>query len=270
MVLATSASAKILPESTLAEDTIVNAIQQGQVRPVFSAKHMILEPQAYEIQHRVVEFLNGALKPSGYKAGLTTPGAQKKFGADGPVAGVLIAGSLRESGGKILTVDRALFLRPMFEVEIGYRFSRAISEPVASIEQLKSLVASIAPVVELPDLAFEDLKAVKVTDIIANNVLARQLIAGIAEPPSRAAAVNGITVSVYRDGKSVMQGLSGQVMGNQWEALLWLVNHTVKQGYIIEPDQICITGAISGMAPLLAGQYVADFGSLGVIRFTAH
>lgn len=269
MLLVGSADAKIQPGSKLAVDTIVNAVQQGGLRPTLSATHqLIYESQAYEIQHEVVDFLSGGLKPDGFKAGLTTPAAQQKFSASGPVAGVLLSGSLLESGGRILAINRLPFVRPMFEVELGFRFNRLISERVQSVADLQLLVDSVSPVVELPDLAFETIKDIKSTDIIANNVLAKRLIAGPRVAPDRI-VVNGIKVSVYRDGKEVMKGVSGAVMDNQWQALLWLVNHTLAQGYTIEPGQICITGAISGMAPLVPGQYVADFGSMGVIRFTA-
>lgn len=268
VVLAATANAKIQPGSRLVVDNIVNSIQQGHLRPTPSSQHLMSDAEAYEIQFEVVDFLAGALKPDGFKAGLTTAAAQQKFSADGPVAGVLLAGSLRESGGKILEVDRGPFLRPMFEVELGFRFNRVIVETVSSIDELKTLVESVAPVVELPDLAFESIRDIKATDIIANNVLAKQVIAGIDQSPDKA-VVNGIRVTVYRDGKEVMRGISGDVMKNQWQALLWLVNHTVRQGYTIYPGQICITGAISGMSPLIPGQYVADYGSLGVIRFTA-
>lgn len=268
VLLASAADAKIQPGSRLAVDTIVNSIQQGHLRPTLSAQQLISESQAYEIQHEVVDLLGGALKPDGFKAGLTTAAAQKKFSAEGPVAGVLMAGSLRESRGKILQVDRTPFLRPMFEVELGFRFNRVISQPVTSVEQLKVLVESVAPVVELPDLAFESVGDISATDIIANNVLSKQLLAGVEQSPDKA-VVNGIKVTVYRDGKAVMQGTSGAVMNDQWRALQWLVNHTLQQGYTIYPGQIFITGAISGMSPLIPGQYVADYGSLGVIRFSA-
>lgn len=268
LLLAAPTGAEIQRNLQPLADEIVNSVQQKLPRPVISANRSISTQQAYQLQQRMVELLYGELAFDGFKAGLTTPAAQRKFGTSAPVAGVLPAASRLRARGRELTVARADFIRPMFEVELGFRLRRPLSAPVESIDALRALVAGVVPVIELPDLAFTDLGAVTAIDLIANNVLASQWITGVEIGHPGTVAINGIGVAVYRDGEEVMRGLAGKVMDDQWRALLWLVNHTVSQGYVIAPDQLCITGAMSGMAPLLAGQYVADFGSLGVVRFT--
>jgi 2-keto-4-pentenoate hydratase len=54
-------------------------------------------------------------------------------------------------------------------------------------------------------------------------------------------------------------------MGDQWQALLWLVNQTIANGWEIAPGQVGITGALGKMLPVQPGTYRADFAELGTI-----
>jgi 2-keto-4-pentenoate hydratase len=49
-------------------------------------------------------------------------------------------------------------------------------------------------------------------------------------------------------------------MGDQWEALRWLVNTVLAEGYAIEPGQLLMTGALGGAHPASPGRYRAEFG----------
>jgi 2-keto-4-pentenoate hydratase len=57
-------------------------------------------------------------------------------------------------------------------------------------------------------------------------------------------------------------------MGNQWEALYWLINHIIDQGYTIGEGQVLLTGALGEVLPCEPGSYEADFGNVGTVSFT--
>ena len=61
-------------------------------------------------------------KVVGYKAGLTNPAVQKRFGADKPVWGVLYDGMILEEGA---TVDATFGTRPLFEADMLVRVKSA-------------------------------------------------------------------------------------------------------------------------------------------------
>lgn len=242
---------------------IIEALQQHRPLPVLSAQRAMALDEAYRIGREVAQFQLGAQAPAGFKGGLTSPPAQQKFGASEPLAGVLPA-----DGARTQRVRLADFQKPMLELEIGYRLRERIEQPLPDVETLRALVAEVLPVIELPDLAFADMTALRVTDIIAANASAKAWIAG--EPVQAAALdVNTISAQLWRDGQPLASGAARDVLGDQWQGLLWLVNRTVASGWVIEPGQLLITGVMGPMLPLQPGRYRAEFGPLGFIEFVA-
>lgn len=249
-------------------ELIIVAKASGAPAPVLNLKWgaALDVDSAYRVQKAVVAQWLGASKPAGFKAGLTSGAAQEKFSVDHAVAGVLLPG-----GGHISTEGRyaiklSEFKLMMMEAEIGFLLSETISAPIASVEVLKSKVALVLPVVEFPDLAFDDRKALQGVDIIANNVAAKQFLPG-AERVLEDLDINELTVIIRKDGEPILEASSADAMGDQWQALLWLVNQTVANGWKVEQGQLLITGALGKMLPAKAGFYQVDYGALGQIDF---
>ena len=80
--------------------------------------------------------------------------------------------------------------------------------------------------------------------------------------------MNQVTVTLTLDGKPANQGKAEDAMGDQWKALLWLVNGAIEKGYTIEPGQVLITGALGNMIPAKEGKYEGNYGPLGPLSFT--
>lgn len=118
----------------------------------------------------------------------------------------------------------------------------------------------------MPDLGFEDKSKLKGSDIISANVASAKYIVG--EQVDKNYDINGVNVTLTRDGKVVNEGKGSDALGDQWKAALWLVNRMVKNGWRIEPGSILITGSLGKMIPGKKGQYTADFGDFGKISFT--
>ena len=78
------AAAPAFPDSVA--DSITNALQSDGAFPDVPDTTDV--SAAYAIQARVVETVYGT-GIAGYKAGLTSPAAQQRFGVDKPVLGVL-------------------------------------------------------------------------------------------------------------------------------------------------------------------------------------
>ena len=215
---------------------------------------------AYRIQKAFVRHRYGWGDIAGYKGGLTAQPAWEKFGLTAPVVGVLAA-----EGAQKGTVAGSDYAKLMIETEIAYRFATRIDAPVADIATLKTLVDGVAPAIELPDLGFADLANLNGRDLIAANVSARGFIVGQWQAPT--VDVNGITTRLYRNGALVSEGQARDAMGDQWQALLTLVNILVEQNRTIEPGQFIITGVLGKMVPGEAGEYRGEFGVLGEVGF---
>ncbi len=220
--------------------------------------------QAYEIQKAFVGIRQKKGDTIiGYKAGLTAAPAQAMFGAKEPVWGTLFTSTLRWPG----TLRQKDFAKMFIETEIGFRFGRDITKPIKDIEELKSAVAIVFPAIELPDVAYADMKSLKATDLIATNVAARKTIIGKAVP-FRSRDLNAVKVRLLLDGKEVTSGEGKNALGDQWEALKWTVNNVLAMGGEVREGYIVISGAISKMVPAQPGKYRADYGDFGAIEFT--
>jgi 2-keto-4-pentenoate hydratase len=242
---------------------LVDAHKNNQMLPILSrTAPEMTAAQAYQVQKQYVsERLRGD-SIAGYKAGLTTPGAQKKFGVDDSVAGVLYL-SGKKSGSPLILSEA--FAMPMIETEIAYYVTKPITRKVNSVSELKRHIGAVLPSIELPDLNFADLKSLKGVDLIAGNVSATQFIVG--NKKNKSLDLDSVEVVLTRNGEIVNQGKGADAMGSQWSAALWLVNTMVEQGWTIKRGNVLMTGALGNMIPGKPGRYRADFGALGMIEF---
>lgn len=216
---------------------------------------------AYQLQRQLVQRV--AYPVIGYKAGLTSEAGQKKFGVSEPVAGALF-----QQG---LAFDRYVYLLSdhtnlMLETEIGFILNQNITQLVTA-EQVPALVKSVVPVIELPDLRFENPDNITGHGLIVNNVASNKVLVG--KPISvQSLDINQITTKLTRNGQVVIEGKATDAMDDQWQALAWLINRSLKTGYPVSEGNLLITGALGPMIPAERGQYDADFGELGKLAFS--
>jgi len=221
--------------------------------------------KAYGLQKKLAAALVAkGDKISGFKAGLTSEAGQKKFGVDGALLGPLFAPGELAPGAE---VDSKQFVRLFIETEVGYVAGEKITKPVPDVAALKKMIKEVFPAVELPDLRFADMKNLKGADIVADAVGSAKYIVGKRIPADKV-DVGEVKVTLTLDGQEVNKGAAADTLGDQWKALLWLVNGTLAQGYSIEAGQILITGAMGNMIPGKPGKYEGDWGSLGKLSWT--
>ncbi len=250
-------------EQKLAE-ILLKAEAANKLIPILSTQTTNMDVnKAYRIQKAYVETRLKTDTLAGFKAGLTSKGAQQRFGVNSPAAGALF-----ESGkltGKSI-IDSSKFHRLMLETEIGFVVGVVLTKPVSDIAALKKSIKAVMPVIELPDLGFTDMKLITGPDIIAANVSSRKFIVGKSQPPGNI-DLNAVSVTLSLNENQINQGKGSDASGDQWAAALWLVNTMIKKGWTLEPGQNLITGALGRMLPGKPGKYVADYRSFGKIEF---
>lgn len=248
-------------------DQLLQAEKDGKPIPVLTINSPTLNIEtAYKIQKDYVKSRLKNDKIAGFKAGLTSKGTQEKFGVDSPVSGVLFSSGKHSSP---YPIESSKFQKLMIEAEIGYIVGKPITSMIKDIPELKKHIKEILPVIEFPELGFEDLEKVKAEDIIAANISSRAFIIG---KPTKVDKINtdDVRVTLNLNVEIVNKGRGSDLTGGQWDTLLWLVNNVVSEGWEIEPGQILITGALGEVVKARKGHYIATFGSLGVIDFRIH
>ena len=248
------------------------AWSQHQAMPQISKQiKSVNQKQAYDAQSLLIEMITKSdpqKEIAGFKAGLTSKAGQTKFNVASAVYGVLFNQAKTIASPKIsLSKTQKL----MLETEIGFVVNQNINSPIADIGHLKTLIESVMPVIELPDLAFSDLNQLTGVDIIATNVASNQYILGknIKMPINFSLndLVTSMSYGLDEPQTKILAGRGSDASGDQWTALLHLINHQIKSGYQLKKGQFLITGALGKMIPARKGRYNANFGSLGHISF---
>ena len=220
--------------------------------------------EAYSLQKQfVAKFIQNGDVVTGIKVGLTSPPAQKKFNAPGPVTGFLFK-SMQVTDGKVLSKS---YVKPNLEVEIGYRLNQDVNAPT-SPDSVKQLIDEVMPAIEIGDVNFATFKGLLFTDIIADNVGPRGYILGNPQPMDKVDP-NQVTGQLFMDGQALGKAVPGTAaLGDQWKALSWSLNNVLANGGELKKGMFVITGSLGKMYPAKPGSYKAVYtGGLDEISF---
>ena len=223
--------------------------------------------EAYALQHELVGKLRdhgGWGEIYGYKAALTALPAQQAMGITEPIIGVLFERAVFPAdGATTIKTDRPVLL----ETEVGFTLGKPITEPVTEHNVLDA-VAYCSGLIELasPNLQQRPTSV----DLISNNSASYGCVVGVSNKHPTDIDLDAVPVTLTRlaSAEEVLHtAAAGSVMAGQREALTWLINSTLAQGYALRPGHVLMTGSIGSMHPGKAGKYRADFGALGDITF---
>lgn len=250
-------------------EKVFTAAMEGKPFPVLTAEYPgMTVDESYAVQTAYSKKRLGGERPVGFKAGLTTEATMKKFGSDTPFAAVLFPGGGMDGSAGPVEVNRAGFGNLMLECEIGFILGAPVKEPLKDVDALKGKVEFLAAAIELPDLAFTDMKQLKAADINASAISSKGFIMGKPVSLGGAPDINELVPVLSLDGAEVNRGKGSDALGNQWETAIWLVNKMLEQGWTMEKGDVLLTGALGNMLPGKPGSYVYDAGALGGIEFT--
>lgn len=249
-------------------DEITSVIMDGQniqsLLDADGAYPTLSEADCYEIQKRIFLQEYGPKNLAGYKAALTSAGSQKLLNTDHPAAGFLYKSGWRAEGDTIL---KAAYTLPFIEMELGYYTNTTIDAPLPDVASLKNKIASVFPVIEFPDIGYESIEEVQLKSFLVQNAAAKEFMIGESTPIDQVFDLNGMTFALSSEDVLLGEAKSSDAMGDQWEALLFLINQRIEMGMTIEPKQVLITGSLGRLFPFETGSYFADFGDLGQLSF---
>lgn len=197
-------------------------------------------------------------KVVGYKAGLTNPAVQQRFGLNAPLRGTLLEKMLLPDGSAVPAKFGARpFLEPDLVVEVG---SSAVHEARTPLEVLASLRAVI-PFIELPDTMVEDPTKIDGPTLVANNVGARLGVLGRPLPvradAAFADALRDMTVrTVDSTGKELSVAKGSAILGHPLNAVIWVAAELKREGITLKPGDLLSLGAF-GSGPAEAGKAVS-------------
>ncbi len=209
------------------------------------SKEMSMEEAARIRDGLVAELSASQGKAVGYKAGLTNPAVQKRFGTTSPVRGVLLEKMLLEDGAEVPVKFGAI---PFFEADIVVVVKdEGINQAKTPADVMKH-VASIRPFIELPDLVTAKEQPLTAAVITSFNVGARLGVLGksIAPAPEMADALGKMTVVMRdQDGKELARVPGAAILGHPLNAVVWLADDVAKSGGRLRAGDILSLGSFT-------------------------
>jgi 2-keto-4-pentenoate hydratase len=220
--------------------------------------------EAYVVQRRLVAKLTTS--SVGWFVALTTPEMQAVHRASGPIYGRILRQNLHRSPGVALLRDSER--SATVEAEYAFRMARDLFPGVAYTEAaVARAVRSVVPMLEFVDSIYEDMTAVDVASLIADNGADGQIVLGQEFEGLPPAELLSDPVHVSVNGAQVAEGHPSNVMGGPLRALTWFVNEHTRGAQIVREGEIIGTGnCLQRYCFGRPGDAVyADFGSLGSV-----
>ncbi|MDF1755768.1 MAG: fumarylacetoacetate hydrolase family protein [Verrucomicrobiales bacterium] len=201
---------------------------------------------------------------AGIKGAVVGKGGQTHFQIENPLSATLFReGWISGRYPEIKIRDGA---DPGIETEIGIVLKKPITEPVASIEELKTYIDYLVPVIELPAGRHNWSKPPTATDLIVANVFSDNYIVGDAFT-DLSIDIDAVTIQLFRENQIINETNGGDANNGQWWNFLYQVNWAIANSYTLKPGNLVITGALGKINKTGSGNYRADFGKLGEITF---
>ena len=239
-VLVLSACATVPPESRQLAANF-NAMQPTSGL----AKEMSME-EAVRIRDGLVAELSASQgKVVGYKAGLTNPAVQKRFGTNSPVRGVLLEKMLLDDGAEVPVKFGAI---PFYEADLVVVVKDEGINQAKTPAVVMQHLASIRPFIELPDLVTAKEQPLSAAIITSFNVGARLGVLGkpIAPAPEMVEALGRMTVVMRdQDGKELARVPGAAILGHPLNAVVWLAEDLTKSGGKLKAGDILSLGSFT-------------------------
>jgi len=196
---------------------------------------------------------------AGYKAALTNPAVQKRFGYDKPLRGTLFAKMILPGGAK---VPAAYGSRPVYEGDLVAVVGDA-ARLMAAKTPLEALegIRVFRPFIELPDLVYDAQVKLDGPHLLAINAGARLGVLGEAiRLPATEESVKRLADMqvdvVDQTGARLGGGKGADVLDNPLNAVLWLAESLKAEGKALKEGDLLSLGSFSALLPPKAGSTV--------------
>ena len=212
--------------------------------------------EAKGIQEEFVKLAGAYLGlPVGYKAGLTNPSTQKRFGLTHPIRGILLKKMLLQNGAEVEANFGAV---PMCEGDLMVRVGNSNINNAKTLRDVLAGLDAVIPFIELPDLLFGKDLALSAPMIVAANVGARLGVLGepIAITPTKEWEERFLEMSIEifdQNGRKLTEGKGESLLGNPLKVVLWLRDSLKAEGKSLKKGDLLSLGTLAKMIPVKSG-----------------
>ena len=191
-------------------------------------------------------------KIAGRKIGLTSKAIQQQLSVSEPDYGTLWHSSFYEAADGTVDISVDHFLQPRIEGEVAFLVRDRLQGPDVTPNQILSAMKGYALGVEIVDSRIADWK-IKLVDTIADNASYGGFTLGPWDTALGDVDLSSLILKIHQRGELVAEGPASAVMGHPLKSAAWLVNKLAEFGINLEPNDVIISGGITKMLPVKAG-----------------
>jgi 2-keto-4-pentenoate hydratase len=223
------------------------------IRPI-TETYDIKEPTtAYSIQNTWTKMrLSRGEKVIGRKIGLTSKAIQTQLGVDEPDYGNLWESTYFQTEGGKVNIPASKFLQPRIEGEVAFLFGKPIRESGVTPKQILEATEACAMGIEIVASRIADWK-IKLVDTIADNASYGGFTLSPWDKDMKNADLGALAMTIHQNGELAAEGLGSAALGSPLRSTAWLANKLLQFGVSLEPGDIVISGGITKMLPVKAG-----------------
>ncbi len=188
----------------------------------------------------------------GRKIGLTSKAIQQQLGVGEPDYGTLWQSSFYPAENGNVTIPAGDFLQPRIEGEVAFLIGKPLREQGITPEQVLEATEACAMGIEIVASRIADWK-IKLVDTIADNASYGGFTLGPWDKQLREADLGALVMTIHHNGELTAEGIGSAALGHPANSTAWLATKLLEFGVSLEPGDIVISGGITKMVPVRAG-----------------
>lgn len=193
---------------------------------------------------------------AGRKIGLTSKAIQQQLGVSEPDYGTLWTSSYYAAANGRVEIPAGDFMQPRIEGEIAFRIGKPLRGPNVTAQDVLAATDACALGIEIVASRIADWR-IKLVDTIADNASYGGFTLGPWDSRMRDADLAALAMTIHRNGTLAAEGVGAAALGHPAAATAWLANKLLEFGVALEPGQVVISGGITKMLPVAAGDRFA-------------
>jgi 2-keto-4-pentenoate hydratase len=220
---------------------------------------------AYDIQEKYVALLRGKHgEAAGYKVGLTSATMQAFCRIDHPIAGVVLARRVHQSGA---AVRRSDFGRLGLEFEIAVRIKSDVRATGTSYsaEMIQPHIDGVCAAIELVDDRGADYANLDVRSLVADNSWNGGIV--LSQFATKWPDLESVLGRATKDQVAIGEGHGRDVLGHPFNSVAWLATQLASRGERLKAGQVVMTGSVmKTVFPMEDASYRFDLAEVGSVE----
>src|ERR1700732_950748 len=219
---------------------------------------------AYDSEERYVALLHDKHGNAvGYKVGLTSAPMQAFCRIDHPIAGVVLARRVVQSGASLRRAD---FGRLGLEFEIAVRIKSdvAVTGVPLTAEMIRPHIDGVCAAVEIVDDRSADYSALDVRSLVADNSWNAGIV--LSEFAAQWSDLGGVLGRATKDRVAIGEGHGRDILGHPFNSVACLAAQLAARGVRLKAGQVVMTGSVmKTVFPVEDATYRFDLGQIGAV-----